>query len=71
MPGPDPIIDEIRRIREEHAAEHSNDLWRIIRDYQRRQRESGRTYLTLPPRKPAPASVRESSAPYNPDDDPR
>jgi hypothetical protein len=69
MNRPDPIIDEIRRIRDEHAAEHGNDLWRIVRDYQRRQKESGRAYVTLPPRKPTRIPVRESAVPYEPETD--
>ncbi len=69
MNRPDPIIDEIRRIRDEHAAEHGYDIWRIVRDYQRRQRESGLEYVTLPPRKPTWAPVRETRAPYTQESD--
>ena len=57
---PDPIIDEIRRIRDEHAAALGYDIWSIFREIQERQKESGRTYVTLPPRKPTSLPVRET-----------
>jgi hypothetical protein len=48
----DPITEEIRRIRHELAAKFDNDIDRIAEDLRRRQRESGRVYVTLPPRRP-------------------
>jgi hypothetical protein len=47
----DPIIAEIRRIRDEHAAKFDYDAHAIGEDLRRRQRESGRTYVSLPPRR--------------------
>jgi len=35
MERPDPIIDEIHRIREEHAARFNYDLKKIVEDIQR------------------------------------
>jgi hypothetical protein len=49
---PDPT-DEIKAIRHRLGAEFDYDLDRIFADIQRRQNESGRTYITMPPRKPA------------------
>lgn len=44
----DPIVEEIRRIRHEHAARFNNDLDAIFEDLRRRQRESGKTSANLP-----------------------
>ena len=49
---PNPITEEIRRIRRELAARFDNDLDRIVDDLQRQQRESGREYIRLPKRGP-------------------
>jgi len=46
----DPIIDEIRRIRQEHAASFDYDIDRIIAEFQRQERESGVPTVTRPPR---------------------
>jgi hypothetical protein len=49
----DEIVDEVRRVREAYAAEFDFDFHRIAEDLRRRERESGREYLRLPPKKPA------------------
>ena len=49
--------DEIRAIRRELAARFDNDVHRIAEDTRRRQRESGRTYISLPKRLPQPQST--------------
>ncbi len=36
----DPIVAEVRRHRKEHAAEHGNDLKRIVEALRKRERES-------------------------------
>ena len=46
----DPIIDEIRRIRDEHAAAFNYDIQAIYNDLKKRQVESGRTFVSYPPR---------------------
>ena len=51
----DPIVAEVRRIREEHAARFGHDLDAIFQDIQERQRTSGRTYVSFPPRRVSPA----------------
>jgi hypothetical protein len=48
---PDPT-EEIRAIKRELAAKFDYDIHRIFADLQRQQRESGRVYVTLPPRPP-------------------
>jgi len=52
----DPIIEEVRRIKQEIAAEHKYDIHALCEHLRRRERESGRTYVTLPPR---PVEPRE------------
>jgi len=51
----DEIVEEIRRHRQAHAASLDYDLKRILKDLQRQERESGRSVVTRPPRKPLPA----------------
>ena len=47
----DPIVDEIRRIRQEHTDKFNGDLKAICEDIRRQERESGRQYVTYPPRR--------------------
>ncbi len=47
----DPIVEEIRKIRYEHAKRFDFDLKRIFDDLKAQERASGRTYLRLPPRR--------------------
>ena len=42
----DPIVEEVRRIRDAHAAKFHYDLQAIFDDIERRERTSGRTYLS-------------------------
>jgi len=44
--------EDIRAARHKLAAEFDNDLDRIVADLRRKQRESGREYITLQPRRP-------------------
>lgn len=59
----DPIVEEIRRIRHAHAAKFNNDLDAIVADYRRMQRESGRTYVNFPPRRPDGQPEQSESQP--------
>ncbi len=43
----DPIVEEIRRIRSEIAAEHGNDLPRIFEAARRQQGAEGRRVLSF------------------------
>ena len=51
----DPIIDELRAVRDEHAARCGYDVDEIFRDIRAQQRTSGREYVRLPPRRLVPA----------------
>jgi len=46
----DPIVKEIRKVREEHASRFGHDLDRIYQELKRREEASGRRYVSYPPR---------------------
>lgn len=55
----DPIVEEIRKIRDEHAARFNYDLDAIFDDIKKSEKELGLPLVTLPPNrvaKPAPAT---------------
>ena len=43
----DPIVDEVRRIRAEHAARFNYDLWAIYRDIKEQQERSGLKFVSF------------------------
>jgi hypothetical protein len=47
----DPIIDELRAVRDEHAARCGYDVEEIFRDIRAKQQASGREYVRLPARR--------------------
>jgi hypothetical protein len=53
----DPIVDEVRRIREEYAKRFNYDVRAICRDLKEKQEMSGRRLVSLRPRRPLPVSV--------------
>jgi len=46
----DPIVEEVRRHRERHAAKFKFDLTKLAADARRRERPSGRQVVSLKPR---------------------
>ena len=51
----DPVVEEILQHRKAHAAEHGNDLGRIVQALRKRERESDRPLLNPGPKKqPSP-----------------
>jgi hypothetical protein len=48
----DPVVKEVREIREKYAANLGHDLEAIYEDIRIRQAKSGRKLVSLPPRKP-------------------
>jgi hypothetical protein len=52
----DPIVDEVRRVRAEHAARFHHDLWAIFQDIQDQQNRSGLTVVSF-------AEVESDAAP--------
>ena len=49
---PDPIITEVRAIRDEYAARFDYDVGKIFWDIHDRQKASGRKYVWYPARRP-------------------
>lgn len=43
----DPIVDEVRRVRGEHAARFNYDLWAIFQDIQEQQKRSGLKFVSF------------------------
>jgi hypothetical protein len=55
---PDPIVEEVRRAREEYAARFNYDLRAMCEDLRKRSAERGVKTVTLSPRPaPSPPSV--------------
>lgn len=50
----DPIVDEIRHIRDAHAARFNYDLDAIFRDIKEQEKKSGRKFVSFPPRRAEP-----------------
>ncbi len=48
----DPIVQEIRKVREDHAARFNFDIQAIVADLKKQQEDGGAIYLTLPSKKP-------------------
>jgi len=46
----DPIVEEIRRYRKEHAAQYGNDLKRIVEALRNKERNSKHTQLNPGPK---------------------
>ena len=43
----DPVIEELHRIRDEHSKQFNYDVHAICEDIRRREKESGRTYVSF------------------------
>lgn len=48
----DPIVDEVRRVRDAHAARFNYDLDAIFQDIKKRERESGLVFMQGVARQP-------------------
>ena len=59
----DPIIAELRAIRQEYAARFNYDVDAMFRDIRARQEASGRDYVRLPSRRPVSASEDSGNDP--------
>jgi hypothetical protein len=49
----DPIVEEVRRLRDQYASQFNHDLERIFIDIQKRQAQIGKQLVSLPPRTPS------------------
>jgi len=65
----DPIVEEVRRVRDAHAARFNYDLRAIYEDFKALERASGRQYVCLPPKRRTavahPGRVDHSHAPVS------
>jgi hypothetical protein len=50
----DPIVDEVRRVRDAHAAKFNYDLDAIFQDIKEQEKNSGLKFVSYPPRKVEP-----------------
>ena len=50
----DTIIAELRKVRDQHAARFNYDLDAIFRDIKEQEKQSGRKFVSFPPRKVGP-----------------
>ena len=48
----DPIVEEVRKVRDEHAKKFNYDLRAITADLKKQQKASGRKVVKLSPKKP-------------------
>ena len=64
----DPIVDEVRRVRDAHAARCNYDLWAIFRDIQEQQKRSGLKFVSFasPPTGAAPLPTEHAVPPFQP-----
>ena len=53
----DPIVDEVRRVRDEHAARFNYDLDAIFQDIKKREKESGLVFIQGVARQPEPSQA--------------
>ena len=60
----DPIVEEVRRIRDAHAAKFGYDLDAIFRDLKAKEQASGRRFVRYPPR--LTKRRQKSASPQNP-----
>lgn len=57
----DPIVEEVRAVRQTHAKRFGYDLRKIAEDLMRRQEESGRLLVTYPPKPPRKRTAASGS----------
>ena len=50
----DPIVAEVRKLREAHAAQFNYDLTAIYRDLKQQEKASGQVFVSFPPRQARP-----------------
>jgi hypothetical protein len=50
----DPIVDEVRRVRDAHAAMFNYDLDAIFHDIKEQEKKSGLKFVSYPPRRAEP-----------------
>lgn len=46
----DPIVEEVRKLRDAHAAKFNYDLQELFKDIKKQEKKSKRKFFTLPPK---------------------
>ena len=59
----DPIVDEVRRVREAHAARFNYDLDAIFRDIKEQEKKSGRKFVSFTPPRLEPNKALQPTGP--------
>ena len=62
----DPIVDEIRRVRDAYAARFNYDLDAIFRDIKEKEKKSGCTFVSFTPARFQPGQVLRPTEPAVP-----
>ena len=62
----DPIVDEIRRIRDAHAAMFNYDLDAIFQDIKEQEKKSGLKFVSYPPRRTEPIQALQPTGAATP-----
>ena len=57
----DEIVEDVRRVRQEHAAQFGYDLDAVFRDLKQKERESNIKLTSLPPKQPISMKLPKSS----------
>ena len=57
----DPIVDEVRKVRDAHASRFNDDLDAIFRDIKEQEKKSGRAFVSVPPPNAEPSQARHST----------
>ncbi|MBW3596300.1 MAG: hypothetical protein KY475_03385 [Planctomycetes bacterium] len=63
----DPIVDEVRQVRDAHAARFNYDLDAIFRDIKEQEKMSGRNFVSFPPRNVEPNQALQPTESAIPD----
>ena len=63
----DPIVDEVRSIRDAHAAMFNYDLDAIFQDIKEQERTSGLKFVSFPPRRILPIKALQPTSATIPD----
>ena len=58
----DPIVDEVRRVRDAHAAMFNYDLDAIFQDIKEQEKKSGLKFVSYPPRRAVPNQSQPTGA---------
>lgn len=56
----DPIVEEVRKIRHQHAKRFNYDLRAIVDDLRKQQEQSGRKYVKFEPRRSSKVAKRKA-----------